>query len=149
MRPFFIALAATVCIGTLAGWLAAGGGVGTVRNQETPWSLADRPISGDSERFRLYTALMATNHFGAARVVSDGGADEIDDAAPRIAGAWNIGGEIAVSVHGLDETLIKAGVGDALPGGWVIKDASLDRIVVERNGEIREIIVFPYENPGI
>ncbi len=152
MRPFLISLAALVGVGALAGWLAAGGGVGAIGKDQTPWSLTDRPALGDAERLKVYAALMATNHFGAARIAADNGADDGDEdsTGPQIAGAAVIDGNITVSFHNAGENkLITAGVGDVLPGGWVIKDATLERVIVERNGDIREITVFPHDNPGI
>lgn len=149
MRPFMIAISSTIVIGALTGWLAAGGGGGTMQDAQTAWSLIERPQSGDSVRLKLYTAMMATGHFGEAAATATAAGGIEDESAPLIAGAWIKDGEIALSFYGLNETFITAGVGDPLPGGWIIKDASLERIVVERNGEMREIAVFPYDIPGI
>ncbi len=150
MRPFLISLAATVLIGALTGWIAAGGGAGALRDDQTPWSLRDHPQLGDAERLRLYSALMATNHLGERPGEQENAAPEgAEDQTPRIAGAWSKDGEIALSFHSAGQGYITAGVGDALPGGWIVTDASLERVILERNGEIREVTVFPYDNPGI
>ncbi len=149
MRPFLTAISAIAVIGALAGWLAAGGGGGSTRDDQTAWSVIERPQSGDAERLKLYTALMATAHFGAAAAVVATTGEIENESAPLIAAVFVKDGEIAASFYGLDETIITAGVGDPLPGGWIIKDASLERVIVERNGETREIMVFPHDNPGI
>ena len=151
MRRFFIALAGIAGIGGLGGWLSAGGGGGGVRNNDTAWSLPDRPSLGDAERLKLFTALMGTNHFGIERASEENTVSDNGDqtGAPRIAATWIKDGRIALSFEDGDDSYITAGVGDVLPGGWVIKDATLDRATVERNGETVELIVFPYDNPGI
>ncbi len=149
MSRFLIALAIMSGIGGLGGWLSAGGGGGGVKNNDAAWALPDRPQLGDAERLKLFTALMGTNHFGVERVSAENNVGSQDDArAPRIAATWIRDGQIALSFES-DDRYVTAGVGDVLPGGWVIKDASLDRATVERNGETIELTVFPYDNPGI
>lgn len=151
MRRFFIVLGAMAVVGGLGGWLSAGGGGGGVRNNDAAWSLPDQAQLGDAERLKIFTALMTTNHFGAERVSTEPTPTGSEDTAgaPRIAATWTKDGRIALSFENGDDAYITAGIGDVLPGGWVIKDATLDRVTVERNGEIVEITVFPYDNPGI
>ena len=149
MRPLLYAISIAIVIGALGGWLAAGGGGGAPQNNDTAWSLTERPVSGDAERMKVYTSLLATGHFGEATPSTAGPDESEDESAPLIAAGFIKDGELSFSFYGLNETFITAGVGDSLPGGWVIKDASLETVVVERNGEIREITVFQYDNPGI
>jgi|GEM_PF-5721305 len=150
MRPFLITLAVAVGLGGVAGWLAAGGGVNTARSDQQDWSLAAAPDLGRDKQEALFTALMETNHFGAESTDEPAPANavEIDNQAPRIAAAWVIGDEIAIGFHGSSEGLITAGIGDSLPGGWVVVDATLEKVIIERDGEAREIEVFAYDNAG-
>ena len=151
MRPFFIALGAAAALGGLGGWLSAGGGGGGVRGDDTAWALNDRLPLGDAERLKLFTALMGTNHLGTERAVAENAPEEDENVAgvPRIAAAWTKDGRITLSIESGDSAYISAGIGDTLPGGWVVKDATLDRVTVERNGETVELTVFPHDNPGI
>lgn len=149
MRPLIYALSIAAAIGSIAGWLAAGGGGGASSNDDLSWSLSDRPVFGDAERMRLYTALMGTGHFGEAAAAPIGSGEPENESTPLIAASFVKDGEISFSFYGLDESFITAGLGDSLPGGWVIKDASLETVILERNGEIREITVFQHDNPGI
>lgn len=149
MRALIYTLSIAMAVGAIAGWLAAGGGGGAANNNRTSWSLMDRPVSGDAERMTLYAALLATEHFGQASASTAGADDAENESAPLIAASFVKDGEISFSFYGLDEAFITAGIGDSLPGGWVIKDASLEKVIVERNGEILEITVFQHDNPGI
>ena len=151
MRPFFIALGAAAAIGGLGGWLLAGGGGGGIRSGDTAWTLSERAPLGDVERLKLFTALMGTNHFGVERTLSETTPEENNNnsGAPRIAATWTTDGRITLSFETDDNAYITAGIGDTLPGGWVVKDATLDRVTVERNGETVELTVFPHDNPGI
>lgn len=150
MRPFLIAIGAAVAVGGLAGWLAAGGGGKAARDDQTAWSLTEPPALGGEVQDTLYSALMATNHFGAPieAPADSANAGEEGNAIPQIAGAWIIDGQIAVGFLGV-EGLVAAGIGDSLPGGWIVMDATLERVIIEREGESREITVFPYDKAGI
>ena len=149
MRPLIYALSIATVIGAIAGWLAAGGGGGASNNNDLSWSLAGRPDFGDAERMKLYTALLGTGHFGEAAAAPVGSDEPDEESTPLIAASFVRDGEISFSFYGIDETFITAGLGDSLPGGWVIKDASLETVILERNGEILEITVFQHDNPGI
>ncbi len=151
MQLFTKALMASVALGSVAGWLSADGGVGALRKDQTAWSLPARPETGDAERMRLYAALMSTNHFGAETNTSGETNDDKQESGaqpPRIAGAWITDGKTALSFQGSDGKYFTAGVGDVLPGGWTVQGASLETVTVERNGEILDLTVFPYDKPG-
>lgn len=150
MRVFFIAIGAAAATGAFAGWMAAGGGGNAARNDQTDWSLTEPPALGGEVQNALYSALMETNHFGAPieALADTENTGEDDNSVLQIAGAWIIDGEISVGFHSV-EGLVAAGVGDSLPGGWVVMDATLERVIIEREGESREITVFPYEKAGI
>lgn len=149
MRALIYAFSGAIAIGALGGWLAAGGGGGASQNNDTAWSLTDRPVSGDAERMKIFMALLGTGHFGETTSATPEQDPSADEKVPLIAAGYIKDGELSFSFYGLDGAFVTAGVGDALPGGWVIQDASLETVIVERNGEIHEISVFQHDNPGI
>ena len=151
MRQFIVTLGVVAAIGAIGGWLSASGGGSNLRNNDAAWILPDRAPLGDAERLKLYAALMRTEHFGAERETSETEKVDEDNAAdlPRIAATWSNNGRISLSFEHGDDAYITAGVGDALPGGWIVQDATLDRVILKRNGEVIELTVFPHDNAGI
>ena len=151
MRIFRIILGGAMVIGAIAGWLAAGGGPNAARDNQIAWALSSPPSLGAPVQEELYSALLGTGHFGAPQAPAGAPAEtsEEDDKAPQIAGVSIIDGEIVVGFHVEGQGVVAKRIGESLPGGWVVMDATLERIIVDRNGEAREITVFPYDNAGI
>ena len=151
MRAFFTAALIATVAGGLAGGLAAAGAGRNVQTTKAPWTEPTPPQSAAEDEQRLYEQLMATNHFGEASsaaidqiaAASDGGVPP----PPRIAATTLKDGKIAVTVYAPGDGIVTVGVGDTLPGGWVVKEASLDRITIALDDQNLEIVVFPHDNP--
>lgn len=149
MRRVMLILLLFITAGAIAGWLSSGGKTASTRQQDAGWSSPALPGLGDQARQRLYDQLMASSHFGSSndQSIAGTGLDQDGnqpDTLPKIAATTLRDGVVAVSLYGQDGKIFTANVGDQLPGGWTIEEATLEHIVVKKDGDNRELTVFPH-----
>ena len=148
MKPFLrnllIAAGAT---GALAGWIDTRRTLTVVAQDAEAWSPAPSRIAPPAGV--LAASLMETGHFtGPAKPEPQAVADVEAERArnlkfPMILATANIDGEIAVSLKSGSGKIVTVTVGDEVDGTWIIESASLDGIVISRDGVLTEIAVFP------
>ena len=69
-------------------------------------------------------------------------------AFPPILSAAKIDGEFKLQIRMPDGTLLNAGANDTLPGDWIIKEITLNKVVAEQDGEVRVIDLNAGEPPA-
>lgn len=75
--------------------------------------------------------------------------DEPDQAAfPPILSAAKIDGEFKLQIRMPDGTLLNAGANDTLPGEWIVREITLDKVVAEQDGRIEVFDLTASEPPA-
>lgn len=133
--------------GALAGWIDSRRTLTVVAQDAEAWSQAPGRSPPSTEA--LAAGLMQAGHFtGPARPEPEAVADAEAEQArnlkfPMILATANLDGEIAVSLKSASGKIVTVTVGDEVDGTWIIESASLEGIVVSRDGVLTELAVFP------
>ena len=136
-------------VAAIVGWLSAGGDSTSAHQKDAGWRSPSWPQVGNEERDMLYAALLSTGHFGMPSDASDGNASDDTDAAnsdipPQIAATALTDGVISVIIHGQEGKTITARVGEQLPNDWTIQEATLDQVIISKEGQTLTLTVFPH-----
>ncbi len=142
-----------IVIGIAAGLIDFGSLRGGSQRTDEKWFPPLKPEQADLNE--TAKRLIATGHFPGDRV----GLETVDDSGDTENGAPKSMPKV-ISVSILDDNLtvglqletgviLSARIGDTVEGQWTIVGASLDKVILEKNGTEHQIILFQNTNSEI
>ena len=156
-RSSLVLLLFLVAFGVLLGFVSGSrsGGLAATSN-DVEWSPPPLPVDYSASRGRFLQDLFASKLFPepySSQVVAEGdpaaeAADPGRAAFPPILSAARIDGAYKIQVRMPDGSIMSIGANDTLPGDWIIKQVSLDKVVAEQDGETKVIDLVTPEPPA-
>jgi hypothetical protein len=141
-----IAIAAGIA-GAAAGSIDSGRTLKVVETSAEAWAPAEgrtAPGPGDLAERLLRTGQFRGPAKPAPANADDAGAEGSQTPeAPEIVATANLDGEIAVSFRSANGAIRTVRVGGEIEGAWKVEAATLEKVVLSRDGMLRELAVYP------
>ncbi|WP_341197815.1 hypothetical protein [Hyphomonas chukchiensis] len=156
-RSILVLLLFLMAFGVLLGFVSGSRSSDLAATQnEVEWSSSPLPVDYSASKGRFLQDLFASKLFPepysnqtvAEADVSAEAADPGHAAFPPIMSAARIDGEYKIQVRMPDGSIESIGANDTLPGDWIIKQVSLDKVVAEQDGETKVIDLVTPEPPA-
>jgi len=143
LQRLLLAAACVVIAGGVIGIMTAGFQERAARDGAQRWEAppARTEITG------VYDRLSATGQFGQALLTA--GPEETvgvqQDAAPTLIATATLDGVLQATFLTSGGEILSVGADDALPGGWKLKNTSLEEVTLAKDDTLIVLKVFPKE----
>jgi len=140
-------------LGFVSGSRSADAAASGIAAQWVPQSLPiDYSVSKDRFLQDLFGSKLFPQPYSDQSVTPDGEVTDTDEpgqaAFPPILSAAKIDGEYKLQIRMPDGAILNAGANDTLPGDWIIREITLDKVVAEQDGIIEVFDLTASEPPA-